>query len=44
MVLLPAVKHERVLVVTHAYRKTTITLQPYHPLAPSLDYLVFIEC
>ena len=32
-----SIKHEPDLVVSYACRKTTITLRPYHPLAPSLD-------
>ena len=35
MALLPTVKREHNLVVTHACRKT-ITLQPHRPLASSL--------
>ena len=31
MALLPAVKHERNLVVAHSCRKTAITLLPYRP-------------
>ena len=40
MALLPTVKREHNLVVAHACRKTTVTLQPYRPLASSLDYFI----